>query len=112
MTPVRLQLSRKKGFNLQTHSLAVNGLSAVNVARPSWWGNPYVVSKERTAAMCVQLFKERELQLQSDAPAKHAREMEKLRGKNLACFCKPGEPCHADFLLELANAPLCEEVAA
>lgn len=26
-----------------------------------------------------------------------------LRGKNLACFCKPGCPCHADVLLELAN---------
>jgi hypothetical protein len=28
-----------------------------------------------------------------------------LRGKNLACWCKPGQPCHADVLLELANPP-------
>lgn len=28
---------------------------------------------------------------------------EKLRGRDLACWCKPGEPCHADILLELAN---------
>lgn len=28
-----------------------------------------------------------------------------LRGKNLACWCPPGEPCHADVLLEIANAP-------
>ncbi|MGH6822039.1 MAG: DUF4326 domain-containing protein [Methylocella sp.] len=27
------------------------------------------------------------------------------RGKNLACFCKLGEPCHVDVLLELANKP-------
>lgn len=27
-----------------------------------------------------------------------------LRGKNLACWCKPGQPCHADVLLEIANA--------
>jgi hypothetical protein len=27
-----------------------------------------------------------------------------LRGKNVACWCKPGAPCHADVLLELANA--------
>ena len=27
-----------------------------------------------------------------------------LRGKDLACWCKPGAPCHADVLLELANA--------
>jgi hypothetical protein len=30
--------------------------------------------------------------------------MRELRGKNLACWCKPGEPCHADVLLELANS--------
>lgn len=29
---------------------------------------------------------------------------EALRGKNLACWCKPGEPCHADVLLEIANS--------
>ena len=29
--------------------------------------------------------------------------IEELRGKNLSCWCKVGEPCHADFLLELAN---------
>lgn len=26
-----------------------------------------------------------------------------LRGKHLACFCKPSEPCHADVLLQIAN---------
>lgn len=26
-----------------------------------------------------------------------------LRGKNLACWCKLSEPCHADILLDLAN---------
>lgn len=31
-----------------------------------------------------------------------------LRGKNLACWCKRDEPCHADVLLELANGPTCE----
>lgn len=33
-----------------------------------------------------------------------------LRGKNLGCWCKIGEPCHADVLLELANAIACDEV--
>lgn len=27
-----------------------------------------------------------------------------LRGKSLACFCALDQPCHADVLLELANA--------
>lgn len=26
-----------------------------------------------------------------------------LHRKDLACWCKPGDPCHADVLLELAN---------
>lgn len=29
--------------------------------------------------------------------------LRKLRGKDLACFCKEGAPCHADILLDLAN---------
>jgi hypothetical protein len=29
-----------------------------------------------------------------------------LAGKNLACWCPLGQPCHADVLLELANAPV------
>lgn len=29
--------------------------------------------------------------------------LDDLRGRDLACWCKPGEPCHADVLLELAN---------
>jgi hypothetical protein len=39
--PVRLRLSRARGFNLQAHSRAVNGLPAVNCARPWKWGNPF-----------------------------------------------------------------------
>lgn len=26
-----------------------------------------------------------------------------LWGMNLSCWCKPGQPCHADMLLEIAN---------
>jgi hypothetical protein len=33
------------------------------------------------------------------------KELEELRGKNLACWCPIGSPCHADVLLELANLP-------
>jgi hypothetical protein len=27
----------------------------------------------------------------------------RLRGKDLACYCKPGDPCHADVLIMIAN---------
>jgi len=31
------------------------------------------------------------------------RDIEQLRGKNLACWCRLDQPCHADVLLDLAN---------
>lgn len=62
ITPVRLHLSRRKGFNLQEHSRAVNGLEAKGVVRPSNLGNPfgYWMGKgpdEFGAAFEVQLFR-------------------------------------------------------
>ncbi|MFH5926346.1 DUF4326 domain-containing protein [Roseomonas xinghualingensis] len=33
-----------------------------------------------------------------------------IRGKNLACWCKPGAPCQADVLLELASQRPLREV--
>jgi hypothetical protein len=30
---------------------------------------------------------------------------EQLAGRDLMCWCPLGQPCHADALLELANAP-------
>lgn len=113
MTPVRIQLSRKKGFDLQRVSCAVNGLPAVNVARPSKWGNPFVVGRDGKRDECVRLFTtilggyiclstppavDEQRAFQAYARAN----IRKLRGKNLACWCR-GKPCHADVLLEIAN---------
>ncbi len=33
------------------------------------------------------------------------RDFAELRGKDLACWCGLDQPCHADVLLEWANAP-------
>ncbi|MDZ4867337.1 MAG: DUF4326 domain-containing protein [Alphaproteobacteria bacterium] len=95
--PVRLQLSRAKGFDLQKLSSEMNKLPAVNVARPTKWGNPFRVDTMRDASQAVAAYRER---LMRDSLF---RELRELRGKNLACWCKPGDPCHADVLLELAN---------
>jgi hypothetical protein len=91
--PVRLQLSRKKGFNLQELSTKTNGLRAARVARPSKWGNPFSLSAmDRTEA--VRRFA---------AEIGVTLPVEELRGMNLACWCKPSQLCHADALLKLAN---------
>lgn len=104
--PVRLRLSRAKGFELQALSIATNGLPAVKVARPSRWGNPFKVGEDHsyyggpgfeqgTAEQCVTLFAEH--------LAAARLPVAELRGKNLACFCRLDAPCHADVLLALAR---------
>lgn len=118
--PVRLQLSRRKGFDLQALSRTTNGLEAVNVARPSRWGNPFRCDNEEgwpviscgevtilkddgrdcwswdeVPAMLVKLFRERSVdRLPNLSP---------LRGKNVACWCGLDKPCHGDVYLDLAN---------
>jgi hypothetical protein len=102
--PQRIQLLRKKGFRLQEVSLALNGLPAVKVDRTTKWGNPYRVGmyKNFDAAQAIAAFEHR---LEHEDCVWHlARDARKeLRGKNLACWCKPGAPCHADVLLKYAN---------
>jgi hypothetical protein len=110
--PTRIRLSRGRGWRLQAVSQALNGLPAVNVARPSKWGNPYKVAPafesegirfpEVTPELAVQCFRERyEAALRQWESTRSA--IEELRGKNLACWCPLDAPCHADVLLELAN---------
>jgi hypothetical protein len=129
--PVRLQLSRRKGFNLQALSLATNGLPAVKVTRPSILGNPFSVLPKHepgkafgnsmiagefafgtiavpTAEDAVECFRKMVKAEGNRAQAIRDR-LPALRGKNIACFCALGAPCHGDIYLELANAPICEE---
>jgi hypothetical protein len=88
--PKRIQRSRKRGWRMPA--------GAVYVGRPTKWGNPYRATKHRSKAAAVAHY--RQMLLHPHALAAIRRE---LRGKDLACWCKPGEPCHADVLLELAN---------
>jgi hypothetical protein len=101
--PVRIQLSRKKGWRMPPNT--------VKVDRTTRWGNPYPVASTKrihpaeagyTAEQAVSAFKGR----MHGLLAINAVDLSALRGKNLACWCKLGAPCHADVLLELANAPL------
>lgn len=120
--PVRLQLSRAKGFNLQAHSRAGNGLPAVSVARPGRWGNPWPIgswSAEQvvaffrsaaTGAQPIELYRglipgnKGQRDYADDVITRiRTLQIRDLRGKNLACWCRADDPCHADVLLELAN---------
>ena len=99
--PVRLQLSRRAGFDLQQLSRSQNRLPAARVSRPGKWGNPFVAGTPGipNAAEAVKRFRLDLLLRLSRDPGL----LEPLRKKNLACWCRLGGSCHADVLLDLAN---------
>lgn len=96
--------------------------NTIYVGRGSKFGNPFKVSECREAgfigsdheiaARCVDAFSvwlgpywrnnwdgDGSARARSDV----LDNVQKLRGKNLACWCQIDQPCHADVLLELAN---------
>jgi hypothetical protein len=112
--PQRIVLSRRAGFDLQAISKALNGRTAQSVARPGKWGNPFSIADvaaetglDRDAAQAEAVARHR-LWLEGKIEARRARPNRaeirgELGGKNLACWCRAGTPCHVDTLVELAN---------
>lgn len=114
--PIRIQRKRTRGWKLPPNTVCVT--------RGTKYGNPFKVggyfkmgkgengmawlqclidenygfTKILTNQMAVDWF-EKYISLY---PFKKD-ELNRLRGKNLACWCKIGSPCHADVLLEISN---------
>lgn len=120
--PQRIQRQRTKGWKMPE--------GAVYVGRPTKWGNPWSIAgyfdagyegTPRVAAeACVENFRAWMTQTRStwsgDVPTgllkalglpmiyTEPADISALRGKDLACWCRLDQPCHADVLLEIANA--------
>ncbi len=108
MKPRRIQRKRLKGWRMPANT--------ISVTRPGPFGNPFI------GPLAVAAFREwlaygrSDTVLRGDAgvgmafmPTEECRcrivsLLPSLRGRNLACFCPLGKPCHADVLIELANA--------
>lgn len=115
--PQRMHVSRKAGFDLQAASRALNGLPAKLVTRPGKWGNPfsiddvakrYKLDRDAAQARAVGMAGEwlrgtLDPKLSPGPPPSRELIRAELAGHNLACWCRPGTPCHADVLIELAN---------
>ena len=84
--PVRIQRKRTKGWKMPPNT--------VSVCRPGKWGNPFTFANSGHVHPALRFACE-------VAPL---LDVSPLRGKNLACFCPLDQDCHADVLLELANA--------
>lgn len=70
----------------------------VYVGRGSLFGNPYVIGKDGTRAEVIEKYIKL---IESDDNLKEIIK-QKLKGKNLLCFCSP-KICHGDYLLKIAN---------
>lgn len=115
----RVQRKRISGFKLPANTVCVT--------RPSKHSNPFRLTKSGTIefytvnrqwarwslttgftqADIVSLFiKWRQGEIKHNLlPLPPTLEETKadLAGKNIACFCACGAPCHADYLLQIAN---------
>jgi hypothetical protein len=94
--PVRLRRRRTRGARLPE--------GARCVTRPGPFGNPFPVARPGDpAAHAEAVARFRHWIGEPEQAALRDRVRSELRGRDLACYCAEGLPCHADVLLELAN---------
>jgi hypothetical protein len=105
--PDRIQRSRAAGWRCPPNTRYVG--------RPTRFGNPFIGLH---AAQYFRRWLEGNMRADefefrrdktvnaefSDRVELLQLEIPKLRGQNLACWCGPHAACHADVLLEIANA--------
>lgn len=122
--PIRIQRRRTKGWKMPENTEVVDRTSifgnpfpvtkgsstCASVAKPIWsvgtWSGPalwFRDSKDEAVQLAVDAYREWINQPRQSELRNRARTS--LRGKNLACWCALDQLCHADVLLEIANAP-------
>lgn len=99
--PQRIQLRRSAGWRKPQ--------GTVYVARPSIWGNPWKAGGKAHGAILPQDACDRYERALRNGELKDREgralidRIGELEGHDLACWCEPGMPCHAEVLLRLAN---------
>lgn len=93
MKPIEVQRSRKPGYR--------HPPKTKYVGRGTPYSSPFKVSETLSVKKSLRLYRHYILALIDADP----NFLEPLRGWNLSCFCKLGNPCHRQILLELANKP-------
>ncbi|OBB15480.1 hypothetical protein A5731_00490 [Mycolicibacterium conceptionense] len=106
--PERIQRKRTKGWRMPE--------GAIYVGRGSQWGNPWRVGDRLLTVARPPLGETgygREFVITPEIAVAFYRQafaldypdiVDALRGHDLACWCPLDSPCHADVLLEIANA--------
>lgn len=69
----------------------------VYIGRPGPWGNPYHIGKDGTREDVIAKYR-----AYAESNPWIVEHVSVLRGKVLACWCKP-QACHGDVLAEMAD---------
>jgi hypothetical protein len=82
---------------------------AVRVDRSTRWGNPFTVADYGSRSAAVAQYRKALLAgalpgIGRHAPVTVADVRAELAGRDLACWCPLDDACHAEVLLEVANA--------
>lgn len=75
----------------------------VYVGRPTKWGNPFVIGRDGSRDEVIEKYRAMLDEAWDGRGHPLLKDLGDLTGRDLVCWCAP-EPCHADVLLELANA--------
>ncbi|MCP4526641.1 MAG: DUF4326 domain-containing protein [Aestuariibacter sp.] len=68
----------------------------IPVHRPSKWGNPFRIKNGLTRQQVLKLYRDHIL-----SQPHLVKQLHRLQGKRLGCFCKKHQACHVDVLIEL-----------
>lgn len=131
--PIRIQRQRTKGWKMPPNTIYV-GRTAGPLAACKLYANPFRIggyfkigrgsghsgfawleAHPDYADATFNLIETREdavsfFRLYRRLYPYKPEQLERLRGKNLACWCPLDQACHADVLLEMANGPTCTAV--
>ena len=91
--PIRIVRSRR------VKQVSPNDLPIVYVGRPSKFGNPARLKDGYDIFSAIHYFRSFVL----SNPEFVEMVKKELRHKNLSCWCRKDQICHADILLEIAN---------
>jgi hypothetical protein len=100
-TPQQIQRQRRKSCSLPVNAKSVTRAGKGARLPMGRWGNPFALKTfdRETVLWLFAIYASQRLAVEPDWLAQ-------LRGKDLTCWCPPGQACHADILLRLANASL------
>jgi hypothetical protein len=73
----------------------------VYIGRPSKWGNPFISGRDGTREEVCRKY-EQYFNEQLRASPLFKKALLELKGKTLACYCKPKQ-CHGDTIIKFLN---------